>query len=171
MAKLSPEAKEFYEPHFTLVSWIFVLGTTIPIDIIKFFIDLVPVVDLINLLISVTTFFCINLFFFMKLGNSYLGGKSSGQKVLITLATAVISLIPILDGFVPEETLDAASLMFLVGGEDKKRAEARAIEAARADEEAVALQLQEAEFIQTRFQMQQEAEDQAEEEALVKRAA
>jgi hypothetical protein len=118
MAQLTDAGSKFYKPHFGIVSWVFVFATTLPLDLVKFLIDFVPGVDLINWPISVFTFFAINLFFLIKLGLGYLGGKKSGQKVFITIATAIVSAIPLLDGFVPDETIDAAGIMWATTQED-----------------------------------------------------
>src|SRR5665213_1223475 len=101
MAKLSHEAEEFYTPHFKAMSFILVLSTTVPIDVLKFLINWIPGIDLINVPVSIAGLGGLGLYFFIKLGSRYLGGKKSGRKWAIVLVTFLVGLIPILDGIVP----------------------------------------------------------------------
>ena len=121
----TPDPKPDYR-----IGWItggILVGFTVVIHIIMFFIDLIPGVDLIDWIIWLMVDLPIKVYFLIKLGTSgYLGGKKQGQKIATTVITTVIGFIPIIDGLIPEMTIEVLGIILATRAEDKLKAKEKA---------------------------------------------
>jgi hypothetical protein len=106
-----------------------VLTGTVMADGAKFILAFVPVIDLLGMIIWFVGFLCLTLYFLMKMGFHFFSGTRSSQKLAATLGTAAIGAVPVLDGFIPELTIQALATFWILEQEYKecKEAEAKAL--------------------------------------------
>lgn len=100
-------------------------------DGLKLLLALIPGIDIADFFFWFLGWVPLQLLFLMRLGLGYLKGKKAGSKITITLATTMIGLIPVLDGLVPELTLEALGIVYATRAEDRMDALAKAEEAAK----------------------------------------
>jgi hypothetical protein len=100
---------------------------TVEKGLVVFLAILTDTVGLIPVLGNIADFIglvCLNLYFFIKLGSKYLGGKRGSQKIANMLINGIVGIIPVVGNFVPELTIQAIVMFGILDKEVKEEAEA-----------------------------------------------
>jgi len=83
-------------------------------------------IGLIPILGNIVWFFAyvlLNVYFLIKLGSRYFGGKRSSQKIATTLLTGMVGATPVIGNIAPELTIDAVAMFWIIDKEAKEEAE------------------------------------------------
>ncbi len=67
----------------------------------------------------------LSVYFFLKMGFNYLGGKRAGSKMAVTLISTMVDAIPELDDFIPSLTIELWSMYLILDKEAADEAKGR----------------------------------------------
>jgi hypothetical protein len=94
-----------------------------PLDAICIFLGITLVLGPIGWIIKIFGKLVLSVYFFLKLGFSYLGGKRGGQKMAVTIMSTMVDAMPELDDFIPSLTIELWSMYYLLGKEAEEAEE------------------------------------------------
>lgn len=92
-------------------------------------VDTIGLIPVLGNIADIVGIFSLNLYFLIKLGSRYFGGQRSSQKIANTLINGMIGVMPVIGNFVPELTIQAVT-MFWILDQEIKDAEEKAAQAA-----------------------------------------
>lgn len=97
-------------PNVTSVEECIVYAFVGIIDLIKFVLGFIPIIDLIGSGLWFLGFGIMFFYYLIRLGPGvFLGGKKSTKKIGVFFLTTMVGAIPALDDFIPELTIQAIS--------------------------------------------------------------
>jgi hypothetical protein len=155
---MSPEVKAFYKPRIGNIQAILLVSTATVFWAFQFFLSLTGVGEVVSEIIGMLADL---IFFFWLLFLGVYGNKNQGQKLLITITSSVVELIPFIND-IPVDILEVFALIVYTRIEDRSIAEQKAKAAAKAIEEQRAQQQHYREYMQRRnAQIERESEEAA----------
>ncbi len=165
MAKMSPDAKEFYKARIGNVAFVFLLISYGLVYALQFVLDLTVLLSIIAAFIGFVVTTGLTLYLYVK--GAYKTKKNTGYKQLITMATFLIEMFPEVD-LIPGDVIDVVAMFILTRIEDREAAEAKAI---AVQQEAQMQQVRAVQFAEYAARQQQveieEEQEQIEEDEVV----
>ncbi|MDB5265409.1 MAG: hypothetical protein JWM39_122 [Parcubacteria group bacterium] len=99
---------------------------TAAIDLACMAICWIPGIDLLGWPLKMFGLISLNLYFFIRVGPKYIGGKRSAQKMANVIVNGVVNVAPGLDDFIPALTIQLGTTYYLLDqdakGEEKESA-------------------------------------------------
>jgi hypothetical protein len=114
-------------PNISSPEIIIVMAFAVICDLLKFSIAFFPFVDLVGIVIGFIGLLVVNAYFLFRVGPSFLSGKRSSLKIATMAANGVLDFIPVLGDFIPEVTIYAASMFWLLHKEHQEYAAAKPV--------------------------------------------
>lgn len=98
-----------------------VVGFMVILELFQLVLVVIPLVGSVFWFLG---FCALNAYFLLRVGPSYLGGKSAGQKFTVTAVSAIAGVLPILSSFTPELTIQALAMFWFLKKEYEEYAAA-----------------------------------------------
>lgn len=95
--------------------------------------DLIGLIPILGNIVWFVAFVSINLYFLIKLGSRYFGGKRGSQKIATTLLSGMVGAMPVIGNIAPDLTVETVAMFWILDKEAKEEAEEAAKKSAAND--------------------------------------